>query len=88
LTLGVAGWCYALSEDFFFEDILRDRLLAAAKKAVTTRGKAFLEAIPEVFSSALRNSQDFTALFEKSLKLIIENGPAKAIELTMLNHYS
>lgn len=88
LTLGVAGWCYALSEDLFFEDILRERLLTAAKKAVSKRGKAFLEAIPEVFSNSLRNSEAFVDQFEKSLKLIIENGPAKAIDLTLQKDYS
>ncbi|MDF1566389.1 MAG: mannitol dehydrogenase family protein [Spirochaetaceae bacterium] len=87
LTLGVAGWCYALSEDLFFEDVLRDRLLTAAKEAVTKRGKAFLDAVPEVFSNTLRNSQFFVEQFEESLKLIMENGPAKAIDLTLHKYY-
>jgi mannitol 2-dehydrogenase len=87
LTLGIAGWCYTLSEDLFFEDVLRDRLLAAAKEAVTKRGKVFLEAIPEVFSDTLRNSQVFVEQFEESLKLIIDNGPAKAIDLTLQKYY-
>lgn len=87
LTLGVAGWAYALLQDIFFEDILRDKLLAAAKEAVKTGGKAFIEGMPEIFSETLQGSPIFIERFEESLDLIRENGPAKALSMTLDRFY-
>ena len=87
LTLGVAGWAYALSKDLFFEDPLRNRLLAAAKKAADEGGRFFIEAFPELFSQTLRTSPVFLERFDDSLKLIQENGPAEAIALTLERFY-
>lgn len=87
LTLGVAGWAYCLSEELFFDDILRDKLVSAAKTAVRTSGRAFVEALPEIFSDTLRNSSEFVKQFELSLKLIRENGPARAIAMTLEEYY-
>ena len=87
LTLGVAGWVYALSKNLYFEDPLRDLLLPAAKRAADKSGEVFVEAFPELFSETLRNSPVFIKRFKDSLKLIQENGPAKAIALTLEQFY-
>ena len=86
-TLGVAGWCFALSEGLEFEDCLRPRLLEAAKTAVNGTGREFIKAFPELFSPILQESETFLSAFEQSLKLICELGPAKALAATLDKNY-
>ncbi|MDA3955645.1 mannitol dehydrogenase family protein [Oceanispirochaeta sp.] len=88
LTLGVAGWCHALSEGQEFSDPLRESLVEAAQKAVKTEGREFILAFPEIFTETLRESSVFMEVFEESLILICENGPARAISMTLERHYS
>jgi mannitol 2-dehydrogenase len=87
LTLGVAGWCFALSRGLEFEDHLRPRLLEAAEAAVAGTGREFIKAFPELFSPVLQESEAFLILFEDSLKLLCERGPAGALAETLKRNY-
>ena len=87
LTLGVAGWCFALSSGLEFADPLREALLEAAQKAVKTEGRIFIQAFPEIFTKTLRESPVFIERFEKSLELIKNEGPAMAITMTLDRYY-
>ncbi|QEN06706.1 mannitol dehydrogenase family protein [Oceanispirochaeta crateris] len=87
LTLGVAGWCYALSEGLEFADILRESLVEAAGKAVRSEGRIFIQALPEIFTKTLRESPVFIDCFEESLKRICDNGPQRALSLTLEKYY-
>ncbi len=87
LTLGVAGWCFALSKGLEFDDYLRPRLLKAAEAAVSAEGRDFIKALPEIFSPVLQESEAFLTLFDDSLKLIIKEGPAGALRATLAKYY-
>ncbi|MDY0091326.1 MAG: mannitol dehydrogenase family protein [Candidatus Vecturithrix sp.] len=87
LTLGTAGWCYYLSRNDGVVDKMAATLIEKARRAVTGKGRVFIQELETIFPEVLRQNEPFLVLFDKALSTIQAQGPAAAISKFLKEYY-